>query len=643
MFPFPWALFGSWSLASAYAELVIDTKTSPGQNGSFPSVPLDISPLRDNKAFTQEPSDPDFDGYMYGREYLAQCLPAENFVYSGVDFIFPPSTTTHAELVIDPKKSPRQNGGIPSVPLDIAPLRNNRAFAQEPRDADFDGYGRAYPAQYLPAEKLVYGGVDFIFPQYQPGGGFDNVLARGQILDIPPGRYLAVHMLVATDSALVLTNLTGHYVDGSNATSGLTAFPWWSWPSAFSPWHYAGDLVFPFHFTNHTRDFNKSSIYRTVNWLDSAKDLHQVQLPNVVGGAANGPGGVAQSTRLHIFAVSMVPASITSGTALLQVQLARSTNTWFEGTDLQIFEAIILNVGTEWVLAEHGVEVIVQGTSDAIKTLRPAQIKRLRPGDETRVQIAVYSTPAAAATPQPQIATLVVFGQGIPPINYNFNATFGNHDYSPTEVSIYSHETPNWFNNGKYGIFIHWGPYSVPGWGNSGNIESFAEWYWWWMNSGPNSTRERTYEYHLETYGPNVVFDDFIQNLTASAYNPKDWVDLFADAGANYFVLSAKQHDGYALFDLPSNISLRTSVAQVPHRDLVQELYDAASTYQPHLYKGAYYSPPEWFHPDYHGFGDWPGGNATNPYTNETLPYLGYVPLSDYLREKVSIGWSLLT
>lgn len=353
---------------------------------------------------------------------------------------------------------------------------------------------------------------------------------------------------------------------------------------------------------------------------------------------ADTAGGAKQNTRLHIFAVSLVPATI-STEILLQVQLARGTNAWFEGTDVQIFEAIIINVSTEWVLPEHHVLVTIEDETANSKTVRPAHIKRLRPGDEARVRIGVITTGEREA----RTATLTISGTNMPSTHYAFDAHFGIKGYEPTDASIYSHESPPWFNDGKYGIFIHWGPYSVPAWGNAGDIESFAEWYWWWMNLGPNSTRERTYEYHLETYGPHVKFDDFIANFTASAYDPKEWVDLFADAGASYFVLSAKQHDGYALFDLPANISLRTSVVQVPHRNLVQELYDAADMYQPNLRKGAYYSLPEWFHPDYHGFGDWPGGNATNPYTNKKEPYLGYVPLTDYIAEKVSYMLRMLS
>lgn len=157
------------------------------------------------------------------------------------------------------------------------------------------------------------------------------------------------------------------------------------------------------------------------------------------------------------------------------------------------------------------------------------------------------------------------------------------------------------------------------------------------MGLGPNGTKGDFYEYNLATYGPNHVYDEFIQNFTAEYFDPKEWVDLFADSGAQYFVQVSKHHEGYALFDLPQNVSQRTSVAQFPHRNLLQELFHAADRYQPSLHKATYYSLPEWFHPDYkqYGFGWWPGGNATNPYTNQTLPYTGYVPVNDYVSDLI--------
>jgi alpha-L-fucosidase len=79
------------------------------------------------------------------------------------------------------------------------------------------------------------------------------------------------------------------------------------------------------------------------------------------------------------------------------------------------------------------------------------------------------------------------------------------------------------------------------------------------------------------------------------------------------------------------------SVAQFPHRNLLQELFDAAAQYQPQLHRATYFSLPEWFNPAYaqYGFGEWPRGNATNPYTNVTLPYTGFVEVGDYITDVI--------
>ncbi|TKA74783.1 hypothetical protein B0A49_05638 [Cryomyces minteri] len=207
-------------------------------------------------------------------------------------------------------------------------------------------------------------------------------------------------------------------------------------------------------------------------------------------------------------------------------------------------------------------------------------------------------------------ATVSISGIGVS-ASYAFNATFGIVPYEATYDSVYAHESPSWYNDLKCGILIHWGVHSVPAGGNVAKKEFYAEWYWWDQNQGPNQTTE-TYQYDLATYGPDHVYDDFIQNFTADAFDPKAWVGLFADAGASYFVQVSKHHDGYAIFDLPANVSLRTSVAQFPHRNPLKELFDAAAQYQPHLHRGAYFSLPEWLNPAYapYGFAQWPGGNA---------------------------------
>jgi alpha-L-fucosidase len=455
------------------------------------------------------------------------------------------------------------------------------------------------------------------------------VIAAGQTVSLPRGRYLSVHMLAASENGLAQGTINATFSDNSTSSSAVLVPAWWSWP-----YPTGGDLVFPYRLTNESVDWNRSNIFQTRNWLDSSKELTSLTLPNVTGGSATDPGGAAISSRLHIFSLTLVPILSDAQQPVLSVQYARSTQKWVEGSDkVQIFEVTVNNVGTEDILREHAVRVSVE--SSGVETVTPAYIKRLRAGDQVRVNIGVRNKDGVRSGTD-GTATVDVAGNDMTCSQYTFNATFGIREYEPTYESVYTHDPPDWYNDLKYGIFIHWGPYSVPAWGNVGKNESYAEWYWWSLNSGPGAS-DQTYEHHLDHYGPNIVYDDFIQNFSASAYNPKDWVDLFADAGANYFVQVSKHHDGYAIFDLPANVSKRTSVVQYPHRNLLQELFDAAEKYQPHLHKATYYSLPEWFHPDYrkYGFASWPGGNATNPFTNASLPYAGYVPVADYVTDVV--------
>lgn len=118
-------------------------------------------------------------------------------------------------LVVNQRNSPGISGAISSIPIDISGLRNNRAFGLSPNDANFDALGSGYPAQYLPAENFTYGGVEFIFPQYQTHNSSDNVIAQGQALDFPRGRYVGVHMLAAAHHASVTGYINASYEDGS--------------------------------------------------------------------------------------------------------------------------------------------------------------------------------------------------------------------------------------------------------------------------------------------------------------------------------------------------------------------------------------------------------------------------------------------
>lgn len=188
-------------------------------------------------------------------------------------------------------------------------------------------------------------------------------------------------------------------------------------------------------------------------------------------------------------------------------------------------------------------------------------------------------------------------------------------DYTASTASLNSHESPEWFDDDKFGIFVHWGPYSVPAWGPRG---SYAEWYWNYMNSNGSATNQ----YHRATYGADYPYDRFIDEWKAEEFDPEAWVDLFKDAGAKYFVLTSKHHDGTALWD--SDVSGRDTVDLGPKRDLAGELFSAARD-DGELKAGFYYSLYEWYNPAY------TGKPARNPYTGAEVPYTGAPTGVDYV------------
>lgn len=208
--------------------------------------------------------------------------------------------------------------------------------------------------------------------------------------------------------------------------------------------------------------------------------------------------------------------------------------------------------------------------------------------------------------------------------------------YTASKASLNRHWTPDWYNNAKFGIFIHWGVYSVPAFGNQGDKADYAEWYWKRMTEP--EYKSQTYQHHRDTYGENFNYDDFIANFTGEAFNAAEWVNLIADSGARYMVPVSKHHEGFAIFDIPESTSLRSSVKLGPKRDFLAELMSAAKTNHPEIRRGTYFSMPEWFNPSYAPYaldccGGFPGGPPKNPYTNETIPYTGYVPINDYVKD----------
>ncbi len=135
--------------------------------------------------------------------------------------------------------------------------------------------------------------------------------------------------------------------------------------------------------------------------------------------------------------------------------------------------------------------------------------------------------------------------------------------YEATWESLKQYRIPDWYKNAKFGIFIHWGVYAVPAFGN--------EWYprnMYWPGSPE-------YAHHVATYGPQTQFGykDFIPMFKAENYDPAAWASLFKESGARYVVPVAEHHDGFPMYD--SALTEWCAAKMGPKRDVMGELADA--------------------------------------------------------------------
>jgi alpha-L-fucosidase len=135
--------------------------------------------------------------------------------------------------------------------------------------------------------------------------------------------------------------------------------------------------------------------------------------------------------------------------------------------------------------------------------------------------------------------------------------------YQATWQSLENYKTPDWFRDAKFGIFIHWGVYSVPGFG--------SEWY-------PRQMYQQgsdEFKHHVATYGPQNKFGykDFIPMFKAEKFDPDAWADLFEKSGAKYVVPVAEHHDGFAMYK--TALSKWNAAEMGPKRDIIGELSTA--------------------------------------------------------------------
>lgn len=132
--------------------------------------------------------------------------------------------------------------------------------------------------------------------------------------------------------------------------------------------------------------------------------------------------------------------------------------------------------------------------------------------------------------------------------------------YSDNWESLLNYSVPKWYKDAKFGIFIHWGIYSVPAFG--------SEWY----SRNMYCQDSREFEHHRKTYGEQKDFGykDFIPMFKAENYDASEWAELFNEAGAKYVVPVAEHHDGFQMYK--SKISHWNSYEMGPEIDHLGEL-----------------------------------------------------------------------
>lgn len=180
-------------------------------------------------------------------------------------------------------------------------------------------------------------------------------------------------------------------------------------------------------------------------------------------------------------------------------------------------------------------------------------------------------------------------------------ALLGCSEDPPEAVHERSRTTPSWFDEGKLGIFIHWGPASVPAFAagealEPGELERallhsdgrqdlpYAEWYLYGLRQ-PGSP---TAEHHASTYGdaPYADFGPEYERRVDKGWDPDAWAELFARVGARYVVLVTKHHDGFTLW--PSEVENPHQPGWGARRDMVGEL--ATAVRDKGMRFGTYYS-----------------------------------------------------
>ena len=166
------------------------------------------------------------------------------------------------------------------------------------------------------------------------------------------------------------------------------------------------------------------------------------------------------------------------------------------------------------------------------------------------------------------------------------HATGGSGPFQPSWNSLRNIAVPQWLRDGKFGIYTHWGIYSVPAYGKNGT------WYAHNMYTNPDSDDAK---HEIATYGPLEKFGykDFIPMFTGSHFDADEWAELFKNAGARFAGPVAEHHDGFAMWN--TKYSQWNAAKMGPKRDVVGELSKAIKQHDM-KFLTAFHHSAHWFY-----------------------------------------------
>ena len=166
--------------------------------------------------------------------------------------------------------------------------------------------------------------------------------------------------------------------------------------------------------------------------------------------------------------------------------------------------------------------------------------------------------------------------------------------------SLRQHTTPQWLRDAKFGIYTHWGVYSVPACGPNGTWYGYNMYRATSPQGDPYDTtpgRNPQFEHHARVYGgaSRFGYKDFIPLFTAAKFDPEEWADLFKQSGARFAGPVGEHHDGFSMWK--TNLTPWNAAAMGPKRDIVRELERAIRVQGMHFMVALHHAENWWFYP----------------------------------------------